>query len=768
MVKALNSPGWPIDPPARRFMELGFGQDFSQVRLHTDPIAAESAGSLRANAYTVGSHIIFASGGYQPASSEGRRLLAHELAHVVQEPMAESTSRNHSMCAGGVRADDISSPGQPSELEAERAAAMVVDGPTAGTPPVIQARRPPVARAAAAPAPATASLLLEEEAAGATPAQMPRGEFLELLHDTLCRTVEAGFVGSQYEGRGCPLVERAMNFYRRQSAASIEASIHRYASEARTATSARDYLDIVGTRVGAVVKSFVATGRVTGIPPELEPLMVSPLQGTDGIEGLLARAASGIARGIVDVAGAIGGALSSVGRAFRALFKHRSEAAGPSIDPHSVRAQLGRGLELQANVRSRMERAYGQDFSRVRVHTDRRAGDLAEGLGARALTVGSDVAFAPGEYRPGTVAGDALIAHELAHTIQQQAPATQTTAVPELEQEADESAAGAVASLWGDQPEATTKRVRGRTGLRLQRCASSPAARTTRTVQAPAQCAVIDPVQWRRDVLAARDEKLSPHEKGERMLSLVQQALCQFGRTVIMARESSSEFADPADYVPVEQGVNFDTRLNDKRRYWSEAARKRNPDKRPPKLTDNGGYYFSSEGKLYYVLGPIILQPAGPDHTRFIYEHELYHVEHHATKEHRRQEVAALRGLTSEEKEKVTAQENADDEVEAYLAGFPKYFPLLGSVGKMPDGTTGYAGEQWPELVKQFDLAGSTKQDQAVRLLEKYYKGADDQHRNLFIEWLRSTYRKNHDSGLVRRVAGELKVDVTVPAQRWK
>jgi hypothetical protein len=86
----------------------------------------------------------------------------------------------------------------------------------------------------------------------------------------------------------------------------------------------------------------------------------------------------------------------------------------------------------------------------VRVHTDERAAGVAESLGARALTVGSDVAFARGEYWPGTVTGDALIAHELAHTVQQQAPETQGAPEQGLEAEADESAAEAVAELWFD------------------------------------------------------------------------------------------------------------------------------------------------------------------------------------------------------------------------------------------------------------------------------------------------------------------------------
>lgn len=66
-------------------MENQFGQSFAHVRVHTDDSAAASAAAIRARAYTVGSHIVFGSGHFSPESDTGQRLLAHELAHVVQQ-----------------------------------------------------------------------------------------------------------------------------------------------------------------------------------------------------------------------------------------------------------------------------------------------------------------------------------------------------------------------------------------------------------------------------------------------------------------------------------------------------------------------------------------------------------------------------------------------------------------------------------------------------------------------------------------------------------
>ncbi|MCG3111605.1 MAG: DUF4157 domain-containing protein [Candidatus Manganitrophus sp. SB1] len=82
---ALRSSGQPLDPATRAFMEPRFGHDFSQVRIHTDPKAATSSQSIQALAYTAGRDIVFAADQYSPQTESGKRLLAHELAHVVQQ-----------------------------------------------------------------------------------------------------------------------------------------------------------------------------------------------------------------------------------------------------------------------------------------------------------------------------------------------------------------------------------------------------------------------------------------------------------------------------------------------------------------------------------------------------------------------------------------------------------------------------------------------------------------------------------------------------------
>lgn len=83
--EAIRSTGQPLAPATRSFMESRFGQDFSQVRVHTDSVAERSAHAIDAQAYTVGQDVVFGRGRYAPESGAGRHLLAHELAHVAQQ-----------------------------------------------------------------------------------------------------------------------------------------------------------------------------------------------------------------------------------------------------------------------------------------------------------------------------------------------------------------------------------------------------------------------------------------------------------------------------------------------------------------------------------------------------------------------------------------------------------------------------------------------------------------------------------------------------------
>jgi hypothetical protein len=90
--EVLGSPGQPLDPATRDFMGQRFGYDFSRVRVHSGAAAEQSARDVNAHAYTVGHHIVFGAGRLALETLEGRRLLAHELTHVLQQSSADRNS----------------------------------------------------------------------------------------------------------------------------------------------------------------------------------------------------------------------------------------------------------------------------------------------------------------------------------------------------------------------------------------------------------------------------------------------------------------------------------------------------------------------------------------------------------------------------------------------------------------------------------------------------------------------------------------------------
>ena len=168
-----------------------------------------------------------------------------------------------------------------------------------------------------------------------------------------------------------------------------------------------------------------------------------------------------------------------------ALFKRRGGGGDRGAPTARIDRRLGEGRPLDARIGGVMGGALGDDFSDVRLHTGSDAGAMSDAMGARAFTLGRDIVFGSGEYMPGTPVGDALIAHELAHVVQQRgAPPTGPLAKGSggevaLEEDADRSAVGAVVALWtglGSRSTAVAAVAmpRLRSGLQLQRC-SKPA-----------------------------------------------------------------------------------------------------------------------------------------------------------------------------------------------------------------------------------------------------------------------------------------------------
>jgi len=146
-VEASAPPGQRLDEGVRAEMETAFGESFGDVRVHTGPDAERVNEELGARAVTRGRDLYFDRGEYEPSSAEGKELLAHELAHVVQQAGG----------AAGQQANSVGQPGDTYEEEADRAARAVLAG-----------ERPPALHTSAAPS------YQRQARGGQQPAQQPQ------------------------------------------------------------------------------------------------------------------------------------------------------------------------------------------------------------------------------------------------------------------------------------------------------------------------------------------------------------------------------------------------------------------------------------------------------------------------------------------------------------------------------------------------------------------------------------------------------------------
>ena len=123
----LSSPGQTLEKSVRSEMEDRLGEQFSDVQIHTGPNAAKACEHLGARAFTVGNHVVFDHGEYDPESPEGQYLLTHELVHVRQQSSSQLTDPVE---AGGLDIGDSSS---QFEREADEVAQQTLTPETAST-----------------------------------------------------------------------------------------------------------------------------------------------------------------------------------------------------------------------------------------------------------------------------------------------------------------------------------------------------------------------------------------------------------------------------------------------------------------------------------------------------------------------------------------------------------------------------------------------------------------------------------------------------------
>lgn len=178
--------GSPLAPEVQREMQTRLGHDFSDVRVHTDSRASDSARSVQAHAYTVGSNVVFQRDAWDPTSAAGKTMLAHELTHVVQQ---RSGPVDGTSTGGGIK---VSDPGDRFEREAAATADRVMASPLPAAP---------VAGAGAGPAVQRAADEEEETAQGAfvqrhqeaSPEEVPGG-VVQRAEDEEEETAQGAFV----------------------------------------------------------------------------------------------------------------------------------------------------------------------------------------------------------------------------------------------------------------------------------------------------------------------------------------------------------------------------------------------------------------------------------------------------------------------------------------------------------------------------------------------------------------------------------------------
>ena len=314
--------------------------------------------------------------------------------------------------------------------------------------------------------------------------QMRKREFVSLLQTTTCATADAVLESVGQTTKGCPYIKKWLEHYKDQDAAHLMRAMHKYAPETGRARSAHEAIALVNQRVERAALSWAKTGKVTDLPEGVQEEMA----GGGGDAGFLGKVMglghSGFGSALL---GFLGGERKKEGKESAASGSagavQRKARDGGSAGTHDAAASLKQERTAKT-ARKRGSSAFGHDFSGVRVHTDAKAGELSDELNARAFTIGSHVAFGGGEYKPGTLVGDALIAHELAHVVQQGGgnpsggPQTKDAALGDdssLEQDADRSAVGAVVSALtgaktGLAEIGANALPRLTSGLKLQRC----------------------------------------------------------------------------------------------------------------------------------------------------------------------------------------------------------------------------------------------------------------------------------------------------------
>jgi hypothetical protein len=467
--EALRSHGQPLDAGTRAYMEPRFGHDFSGVRVHTDLRAAKSAQEVNALAYTVGRDVVFGAGEYAPGTTKGSRLLAHELAHVVQQA--------GSRAAPAQTAKAISHPSDAAELEAGAAADRVVSGDS------VQVVQAPSATLHAALSPEATAGIVAGSIAGAgligvgiaaLTGAFDSSKYVNCPDDWPAKIDNASRTAEKWITNAVLQVDSVIAGGERPDDDYVVALLRKHFKIAPTQTKELNKLraGLFAMQSGFASVKFECDAKTTD--PKFKRYgevkgFLGVYQGygrihlysdwyneeamqAETIAHEIAHRYAGAGQDIVylkDDANTYGALptdraldnADSYAQFSKQLFnigssKTQGESASPnkggtlnqkalgpvhsSAVPPTVDDVLSSPAPpLDTTTRGWMESRFSRDFADVRVHTDKKAAESAQDMNAAAYTVGRDVVFGTGRYAPDTTAGRELLAHELTHVVQQ-------------------------------------------------------------------------------------------------------------------------------------------------------------------------------------------------------------------------------------------------------------------------------------------------------------------------------------------------------------
>lgn len=400
-------------------------------------------------------------GGFFNRSTVEEMTIPFSDPNPVQTNVTTGNSQGLSIqkkCAACEQEEEV----QNNDLAIQRIGEM---GTAGNSPPVAPAAPASVSNQTTVPGTPVAPRFITEDSAITADGQMRKSDFLFRLKAEVCLSVNDALAGSPFTSDNCPYLQSIFSTQQNNSSAGLEALIARYTPESRNAETAEQVIQLIKIKAFLKAREWLLNGGTA----ETATQMVNTIVG--GLGG----AASAVGEGLNTMSSRIG----------NLLFKENSGGATASQTPQAVMNSLGKGQSIEGGTRNKMERAFGSSFSDVEIHTDGHSAQLSRQMNARAFTVGKHIAFANNEYSPGDIIGDALLAHELAHTIQQK-NGTETNSQAKssvynaLENDADEASVGAILSLWSvnqlsNKNISHTDKPRLKSGLKLQRCPAAGA-----------------------------------------------------------------------------------------------------------------------------------------------------------------------------------------------------------------------------------------------------------------------------------------------------